>query len=111
MKLSFVDAKVKYLCSSRDALVNAYGAALARKICCRLALLAAAPTLACVPVDLPVGLKRVGGHGRFAVAVGTTCNLEFEILPKESSAMSDLSQISKLRIIGLVPIRSAKAVH
>jgi hypothetical protein len=111
LKLSFVDAKVLDLCSSRDALVREYGSALARKICCRLALLVAAPTLACVPLAPPVGLMRVGSQGRFAVAVGAGHSLEFYTLPKETLEMSDLSQISKLLIIGLFANRSAKAVH
>ena len=111
MKLSFVDSKVQDLCSCRAALENEYGSALARKICCRLAGLVAAPTLAWVPLALPVGLIRVDGRGRFAVAVGATHSLEFYTLPKETSEMSDLSQISKLLIIGLVENPAAKAVH
>jgi hypothetical protein len=111
LKLSFADATVQDLCSSRVALVNEYGSALSHKICCKLAVLAAAPTLACVPSALPVGLRRVGDMGRFAVAVGTTHRLEFYTLPKETSEMSDLSQIFKLQIIGLVANSSAKAVH
>lgn len=111
MELSFADAKVQDLFSSRDALVNEYGAALAWKICCRLALLKAAPSLACVPTALPVGLMRVGGYGRFVVAVGANHSLEFYALPKETSEMSDLSQTSKLLIIGLVANPSAKALH
>ena len=111
MKLSFADARVQDLCSSRDALVIEYGAALARKICCRLALLMAAPTLACVPEALPVGLMRVAGQGRFAVAVGGTHSLEFYTLPKETSDMLDPSQVSMLLIIGVVANPSAKALH
>lgn len=109
MELSFADAKVQDLCSSRTALVTEYGAVLARKICCRLAMLAAAPTLACVPTSLPVGLTRVGSHGSFAVAVGETHSLVFQPLPKETSPMSDLSQFSKVLIIALVANAAAKA--
>lgn len=111
MKLSFADAKVQDLCSSRAALVNEYGSALARKICCRLAVLEAAPTFACVPLGFPIGLVRAGDHGRFGVAVGATHRLEFYTLPKETSEMSDLSQITKLLIIGLIANPSAKAVQ
>ena len=111
MELSFADAKVRSLCSSRGALVNEYGAALTRKICCRLAMLAAAPMLACVPMALPVGLTRLGNQGRFAVALGATHHLVFQTLPKETAAMADLSQISKLQIIGVVTLPPAKAIH
>lgn len=111
MKLSFADAQVQDLCSSRDALVKAYGATLARTICCRIALLLAAPTLACVPQARPVGLIRVDERGRFAVAVGLTHRLEFYPLPKETSVMSDLSRISQLLILGLVANPSTKALH
>ena len=111
LKLRFADAQVQDLFSSRAALVNAYGSALAQRICCKLAVLTAAPTLACLPTSFPIGLTRLGGDGRFAVAVGATRRLEFYTLPKETSEMSDLSQISKLQIIGLVASPALKAVH
>jgi hypothetical protein len=109
LELSFADARVQDLCSRQDALVNAYGAALSRKICCRLALLAAAPTLACIPMDPPIGLRSLGQPGRFAVAVGSTHHLLFEAYSKETAAMTDFAQISTVMIIGLVPHASTKA--
>lgn len=111
MELSFADARVQDLCSSQDALVKEYGAALARKICCRLALLVAAPSLACVPMTLPIGLTRIGTEGRFSVALGVTHQLEFQGLIRETAVMTDLSQISNLLITGLVARPAATAAR
>jgi hypothetical protein len=115
LELSFADAKVQDLFSCRNALVREYGAALARKICCRLSVLAAAPSLASVPVGLPIGLDPTDDRGRFAVAVGPNHRLEFLALPispsKEITAMPDLSRVSKLLIIGLVGVPIAKATR
>lgn len=101
MELSFEDAQLQVLCSSQDALAKEFGAAVARKICCRLAVLVAAPTLAQVPSSPPIGLRSLRDAGSFAVAVGETHRLVFQPLTKETSEMSDLSQITRLLIIGL----------
>lgn len=74
-------------------------------------MLMAAPTLACVPIALPVGLMRVGSQGRFAVAVGAAHRLVFDALPKETSAMVDLSQITRLLIIRVAGTPAAEAGH
>lgn len=109
MELSFADASFQDLCSRQDALVREYGTALTKAICCRFAVLTAAPTLDQVPMGLPVGLTRLDPAGTYAVAVGKTHRLIFQTLPKETAAMNDLSRISKLRVIGLEPNPSTKA--
>ncbi len=109
MELSFADASFQDLCSRRDLLVRAYGAALTKTICCRFAVLTAAPTLEQVPIGLPVGLTRLDPAGTYAVAVGATHRLLFQALPKETDTMIDLSQISKLLVVGLEPNPSTKA--
>lgn len=111
MELCFTDAKVRDLCSSQDALAHEYGEALARRICCKLAFLEAAPTLACVPSELPIGLIRIGDQGRYAVALGATHHLVFQAFPKETAAMADLAKISKLLIVGFGIGPAAKAAR
>ncbi len=101
MELSFSDAKVRNLCCTRSILVATFGAVLARKICCRLALLSAAPSLADVPVDFPVALAAADAQGRFSVALGQSHHILFQAMPMEGAKMSDLSHISKVQIIDL----------
>lgn len=107
MELSFVDARVQDLCSSQDALARRFGAAIARKICCRLAVLVAAPTLAQVPSSPPIGLSRFADAGRLAVAVGPTHCLVLQPLPQETATMSDLTQITRVLILGIEANSSA----
>lgn len=109
LELSFADASFQDLCSRRDALARAYGTALTKTICCRFAVLTGAPTLEQVPMGLPIGLTRLDQEGTYTVAVGATHRLIFKALPKETAAMNDLSQITKLLVIGLEPNPSAKA--
>jgi hypothetical protein len=101
LELSFSDAQVRDLCSSQAALARTFGAEVARKICCRVAVLVAAPTLAQVPSSPPVGLRRLTNPGRFAVAIGVTHRLVFQPLTKETKTMSDLAQISRVMIVGI----------
>lgn len=111
LELSFADASFQDLCSRRDALMRAYGAALAKTLCCRFAVLTSAPTLDCVPIDLPVGLKCLDHVGNYAVSVGATHRLIFQALPKETATMNELSRISQLLVIALEPRTSEKAGH
>ena len=111
LELSFDDAKVRDLFCKREALVKEYGAALAKTICCRLAILSSAPSLAEVPVVRPVGLTPFGDRGQFAVAVGPTCQLVLQPLSVETVAMNHPSRISKLMIVGLVQRPSGRALR
>ncbi len=108
MDLSFPDAKIRGLCCSKSALVHEFGAELARKISCRLAVLAAAPSLANVPVGPPVGLTRLAMKGSFSVALGADHQLLFQTIPVEAAEDTEFSLILKLLIIGPEPVRTAK---
>lgn len=109
LDLSFSDARIRDLCCSKSALVRAFGDELARKIICRLAVLAAAPSLADVPMGPPVGLMRLATRGNLSVAVGADHHIFFQTIPVEAAQDTDFSLISKLLIIGPVPVRAAKA--
>lgn len=109
MDLSFSDVRIRDLFCSKSALVDAFGAELARKIICRLAVLAAAPSLADVPVGPPVGLTRLSMKGSFSVALGADHHLLFQTIPVETAEDTDFLLISKLLIMGPEPVRTAKA--
>ncbi|MEO6298266.1 MAG: hypothetical protein ABIV25_09050 [Paracoccaceae bacterium] len=109
MELNFSDTKVRDLCCSHGALVAKFGAVLARKICCRLALLAAARSLADVPAAFPVGLLARDTQGRFSVALGPSQYLLFQVILMEGAKMSDLSLIAKVQIIGVVAVSEPTA--
>lgn len=109
MELSFSDARVRDLYCSQSGLALEFGADLARKICCRLAHLAAAPSLADVSADFPVALAARDARGRFSVAIGPSHRLLFEAIPMEGARMSELSHISRLLIIGVVAVSAQKA--
>lgn len=111
LELSFADVQVQDLCSSQSSLARTFGADVARRICCRLAVLLAAPTLAHVPSAPPVGLRRLADPGQFAVAIGLTHRLVFDPLPKETKTMSDLTQISRVLILGIEANSHAAAVR
>lgn len=108
MELSFSDTKIRDLCCNRSALVREFGAELARKIACRLALLAAAPSLADVPGGLPVGLAPLARQGSFSVTLGPKHLLLFQASPAEVGNGANLSDISKLLIMGPVPVPTPK---
>lgn len=109
LELSFSDAKVRDLYCSQSGLAGEFGAELARKICCRLALLTAAPSLGDVPADFPVALAARDAPGCFSVALGPSHRLLFQAIPMEGAKMSELSHISRLLIIGLVAVSALKA--
>lgn len=109
MQLNFSDAKIQDLCCNQSALLREFGSGLARKIACRLAVLAAAPTLADVPVGLPVGLVPGARQGSFSVALGSKHHLLFQAIPVEAATGTGIPLISKLLIIGPVPGPAPKA--
>lgn len=109
MELSFSDAKIRELCCSRSALVHTFGTEFAQKIACRLALLVAAPSLADVPMGLPVSLTPLPRQGNFSVALGAKHLLLLQAVPAEAASGTDFSHISKILIIGPVPVPAPKA--
>lgn len=108
MELTFLDAGVRDLCCCRADLKRQYGAEVARKICCRLSVLAAAPSLAHLPPDPPIALSHIDGKGLFAVALSADYQLRFRAAVPKGRQLSDLSTIVEILIIGPTPVPAAR---
>lgn len=108
MEITFSDPKVRDLCCSKAELVRRFGATLAKKICCRLSVLSAAPSLADVPSTLPIGLTRVNGHGDFSVALGVEHRLLFQGVPLDAARAGELARINQIQIVGSAPVLAVK---
>lgn len=107
MDITFSDEKVRGLCCSSAGLARMFGIDLAKKICCRLSMLYAAPSLDHVPIPPPISLS-LDGKGTFSVALGTTHHLLFRVPTLKSGRVDELSKISKIEIIGPAQVASAK---
>lgn len=108
MEICFSDEQVRDLCCSRQNLVRRFGAEIARKVCCRLSMLSAAPSLAAVPTSPPVSLTAVDGKGLFHVALGAAHVLALRALPPESARGGDLARITEIQIAGPTNATSAR---
>lgn len=108
MKLIFADTDVRDLCCCRKNLVERFSVEFAKKICSRLSMLAAASSLAEIPVSLPIGLSPVDEHEMFSVALGIDHRLLFQIASANAAHAHDLSKVLKIRIIGPIPVPAAR---
>lgn len=100
MQLGFSDMAIRDLFSSRSSLAREFGGELAGKICCRLALLAAAPFVDQVPIAPPISLARLTGQDTYSVAVGEHHQLIFRAMPTDPAVSARLSNILILKIMG-----------
>lgn len=108
MEITFSDAKVRDTYCSRSILVREFSVEIARMICCRLAVLAAAQSLAQIPSAPPVGLMAVDRAGTFSVSLGSRHALVFEAIASGAAHAGDVSAISEIRIIGAKPVPVAR---
>ena len=108
MKITFSDGRVRDIYCSRSILVREFGVETARKICCRLAVLAAAQSLSQIPSSPPVGLMAVDRTGTFSVSLGAHYALVFEAIASGAAQAGDVSAISEIRIIGATPVPVAR---
>ncbi len=108
VEICFSDEHVRDLCCSRHNLVRRFGAEIGRKICCRLSMLSAAPSLAMVPTVPPVGLTAVDRKGLYHVAVGAAHVLVLRAFPLEAARAGDLTRITEIQIIGPTDATAAK---
>ena len=98
MQLNFTDEAMAELCNRRDNLLARFGAAVARKIAYRLALLAAAPSLQDVPIGPPVSLLHHDGEEVWSVDLGAGRRLLFQGLLSETAGA--VTAITVLDITG-----------
>lgn len=107
MEISFSEAKIRDLCCCREALVQMYGLELAKKICNRLGLLAAASSVSDLPSSPPISLVIVDGTGIYSVALGHTHQLFFKaIMPAGRRAKAPAKL--EIQTIGPVPVPATK---
>jgi hypothetical protein len=107
VEITFVDRNIRDLCCSHANVVRKFGAKLARKICCRLSMLAAAPSLAHVPVSPPISLARLDSR-TFSVALGASHQLIFRAASPRPTQVGSLSQISEIHMVGPTPVPAKK---
>jgi plasmid maintenance system killer protein len=101
LQLSFADREMVGLCSSRRALTARFGAVLARKIACRLAVLSAARSLEDLPEAPPIGLMRHDVDGLCSVTLAPDLRLWFQA--SVPLASNQVKNIIILDIAGSAP--------
>jgi proteic killer suppression protein len=107
VEISFKNAKLAQMLNEEAQLVKAFDARTARQIRLRLAVLAASPTLADVPVRPPEGRHQLKGNPEqhFAVYVEAPCRIVFEPAtpaPKTANGRLDLRKVSAITILDIV---------
>lgn len=108
MEISFDNPRTRDLLSCRQSIVSGFGNELAKLICCRFALLRAAPSLAYVPTSHPISLIVSAKEGLCSVALGRSARLNFRPYPPKRAFAKDLPAISEIEIIGVSMITDAK---
>ena len=108
MDIAFRTRKLERTFNSADALQKAYGERMARTIKIRLAVLAAASTLALVPTTPPDRRHQLRGDrdGQFAVDLVHPRRLVFEpnheLLPLKDDGGIDTEQVTAIMIIDVI---------
>lgn len=107
VEICFPDQESRALYSCKSNLVAAFGDALARLICCRLAVLRAAPNLLHLPTHPPIGLAHENvSKGTFFVRLGKVHRLVFRA--PDAPPQVDRSTVTRVEILDLIPNPSAK---
>jgi plasmid maintenance system killer protein len=107
VEIFFRNAKLAQMLNAEARLVRAFDSATARQIRLRLAVLAASPTLADVPVRRPEGRRQLKSNPEqhFAVYVDADRCLVFEPVtpaPKTASGHLDLRKVTAIIILDIV---------
>jgi hypothetical protein len=105
------DTKVRDLCCSRRNLVRQFGEALAKRICCRLSMLEAAPTLAHMPTSPPIGLAAVDRKGSFSVVLDAAHRLHFRASGFKAEWADELHRVIEIDIIGPAPVQATRGTR
>ncbi len=108
MDIWFPGQKVRDLYCCRASLDRAFGAELARLICCRLSVLAAAPSLSDVPTSPPIELAASRKAGTFSVALGAENRLQFRATIPKMARADDLSSVTEIQVTGLISVPTAR---
>ena len=109
MEISFPDPQVRDLYNCRASLIHQFGAELAKTICCRLSVLAAAPCLADLPTSPPIGLATTDGKGNFSVSAGPSHRLAFKASTPKAARDLDASRVTEVQVTGLIPVPAPRA--
>lgn len=81
MEISFSDRQLQSLFNDYQKLKATFGGKMAAAIALRLSMLAGAPRLSSIPVDPPIGLRRLSPkRPRFAVSLAGSGSLRFRAL-------------------------------
>lgn len=108
MEISFNNPETRDLFCCQQNIVARFGIQLARLICCRLAVLRAAPSLAHIPAATPIGLVVSAEDGLCSVALGRLARLDFRPYAAKRGRAKNLPAISEIEIVGVTLIADAK---
>lgn len=108
MEISFDNAEIRDLLCCQQSIVARFGNQLARLICCRLAVLRAAPSLDQIPTAPPIGLVVSAKDGLCSVALGGLARLDFRPYAAKRVLAKNLPAISEIEIVGVSLIADTK---
>ncbi len=108
MEISFDNPETRDLLCCQQNMVARFGNQLARLICCRLAVLRAAPSLAHIPAAPPISLVVSAKDGLCSVARGRLARLDFRPYAAKRVLAKNLAAISEIEIVGVGLIADAK---
>lgn len=108
MEISFDNPETRDLLCCQRSIVARFGNQLARLICCRLAVLRAAPSLAHIPTAPPIGLVVSAKDGLCSVALGRLGRLDFRPYAAKRVLAKNLPAISEIEIVGVSLTTDAK---
>lgn len=108
MEISFDNPETRDMLCCKQRIVARFGNQLARLICCRLAVLRAAPSLAHIPAAPPIGLVVSAKDGLCSVALGRLARLDFRPYAAKRVLAKNLPAISEIAIVGVSLIADAK---
>ncbi|MDI5929014.1 hypothetical protein [Rhizobium leguminosarum] len=110
LKICFPDQARQSLYNCRGNLVRLVGEEIARRVCCRLAALQAAQTLAEVPSSPPLRCVPSSSPGIYTLDVGKTHQLQLRAVGLVTSTRIDPSAVKEVEILDIIlnPARRGK---
>lgn len=108
MKICFPDQARRDLYNCRSNLVRLLGEEVARKVCCRLAVLKAASNLAEVPTHPPISRATTTAVGSYTLAVGKTHRLELRVLGGAKARSLPPDSVTEVEIVDVIKIPLAQ---
>ncbi|UIJ97407.1 hypothetical protein LZK82_16795 [Rhizobium leguminosarum] len=108
LKITFPDQARQELYNCRRNIAQRHGEQLTRLVCCRLALLRSARSLAEVPVSPPINRKSAAGTDLFTVNVGKAHLMQLRAIISGRSRPPDPVKVEEIQILDIIPMPPGK---